>query len=47
MFMSGYPADIIARQGVIEGGVVFLEKPFTQHQLAQKVREALEKTRLH
>jgi CheY-like chemotaxis protein len=42
MFMSGYPADIIARQGIIDEGVAFLEKPFTQHQLAQRVREALD-----
>jgi two-component system cell cycle sensor histidine kinase/response regulator CckA len=42
MFMSGYPADIIARQGALEEGVVFLEKPFTREQLAQRVREALD-----
>ncbi|MEP7215726.1 MAG: hypothetical protein ABI782_05685 [Anaerolineaceae bacterium] len=29
LFVSGYTADIIARQGVLDEGVSFLEKPFT------------------
>ena len=41
MFMSGYTADVIARQGVLEKGVRFMEKPFTPDSLARKVREAL------
>jgi CheY-like chemotaxis protein len=41
MFMSGYTADIIARQGVLEKGVHFIQKPFTFDSLARKVREAL------
>jgi CheY-like chemotaxis protein len=41
LYMSGYTADIIARQGVIESGVHFIQKPFSMDALALKVREAL------
>jgi len=39
--MSGYPADIVAHRGVLEEGVEFLQKPFTQILLAKKIREVL------
>jgi PAS domain S-box-containing protein len=42
LFMSGYTADIIADRGVIEGGVHFLQKPFSSDALAAKILEALE-----
>jgi len=42
LFMSGYTADVIARRGVLEAGVNFLQKPFSVHDLATKVREVLE-----
>jgi CheY-like chemotaxis protein len=42
LFMSGYTTDIISHQGVLDAGVHFLRKPFTQAELAVKVREALE-----
>jgi CheY-like chemotaxis protein len=41
LFMSGYPADIVAHRGVLEEGVEFLQKPFTPVMLAKKVREVL------
>ncbi|MBI1321487.1 MAG: response regulator [Candidatus Hydrogenedens sp.] len=41
LFMSGYTAEVIAHQGVLEEGVHFLQKPFTLKGLAAKVREAL------
>ena len=41
LFMSGYTADVIAHHGVLEEGVVFIQKPFSVSQLASKVREAL------
>jgi CheY-like chemotaxis protein len=44
LFMSGYTADVIAQQGIIDRGLNFLQKPFTIAQLAAKVREALDKT---
>jgi CheY-like chemotaxis protein len=43
LFMSGYTADVIAKHGVLEKGVIFLHKPFTKKDLAAKVREALDK----
>ncbi len=42
LFMSGYTADIIARQGVLEAGVNFIQKPFTTEDLARKVRQVLD-----
>ena len=45
VFMSGYTDDVIAPHGVLDAGVVFVEKPFRQETLAQKAREALDQTR--
>jgi two-component system cell cycle sensor histidine kinase/response regulator CckA len=39
LFMSGYTDDAIARHGVLEPGIAFLQKPFMPFSLAQKVRE--------
>jgi FixJ family two-component response regulator len=39
--MSGYTADIIANRGVLEGDVSFIEKPFSNKDLAFKVREVM------
>ena len=41
LFMSGYPADVIARHGVLEGARNFIQKPFTISELGNKVREVL------
>jgi PAS domain S-box-containing protein len=41
LFMSGYTADIIAQQGILDQDVHFLQKPFSLTSLAVKVREAL------
>jgi len=41
LFMSGYTADRIAHQGVLEIGSHFLQKPFATAELAAMVREAL------
>ena len=43
LYMSGYPADVIAPHGVLEEDVVFLQKPFSSKQLSKKIRQALEK----
>ena len=43
LFMSGYTSDIIERQGILDKGVNFIQKPFSVGELGQKVREVLEK----
>jgi PAS domain S-box-containing protein len=43
LFMSGYTANVIAHQGVLDPGMLFLQKPFSARALAEKVREALGK----
>jgi CheY-like chemotaxis protein len=42
LFMSGYTADVIAHQGVLEEGINFMQKPFSMQDLAGKVRLALD-----
>ncbi len=42
LFMSGYTASVIARQGVLDEGVHFMQKPFTFQSLAAKVQEVLQ-----
>jgi signal transduction histidine kinase len=42
LYMSGYPADVIAHQGILEEGLNFLQKPFEAKALAIKVRQVLE-----
>ena len=42
MFMSGYTADAIARLGVLDEGVRFIQKPFSQKDLAEMVRKTLD-----
>jgi two-component system cell cycle sensor histidine kinase/response regulator CckA len=41
LYVSGYTADVIGREGVLEPGVAYLPKPFTPAQLSIKVREVL------
>jgi CheY-like chemotaxis protein len=42
LFISGFTADIIAKEGVLESSMHFLTKPFGRDVLARKVREVLE-----
>jgi two-component system, cell cycle sensor histidine kinase and response regulator CckA len=42
LFMSGYTANVIAHHGVLDKGVLFLQKPFSKKQLALLVRRALD-----
>jgi two-component system, cell cycle sensor histidine kinase and response regulator CckA len=41
VYMSGYAADVISRQGVIDSGIEFIKKPFSPEALALKVRSVL------
>jgi len=42
LYMSGYTDNVIAHRGVLDEGVQFIQKPFTVHGLAAKVREVLD-----
>lgn len=41
LFMSGYTSNVIAHHGILEEGVIFIQKPFTLKDLAIKVRQTL------
>jgi PAS domain S-box-containing protein len=41
LFMSGYTADIISRQGVLIAGTHFIQKPFSRNQLSAIIKEVL------
>jgi two-component system cell cycle sensor histidine kinase/response regulator CckA len=42
IFTSGYPADLIQKEGVLESGLHFLPKPYSPQTLLRKVREVLD-----
>jgi CheY-like chemotaxis protein len=42
VYVSGYTADVIARHGVLEPGVHFVQKPFGANELAVRIRDALD-----
>ncbi|MCC7491367.1 MAG: response regulator [Fimbriimonadaceae bacterium] len=41
LFMSGYTANVIVHHGVVDDGIHFISKPFTELDLSRKLREAL------
>jgi two-component system, cell cycle sensor histidine kinase and response regulator CckA len=41
LFMSGYTANVIAHQGVLDGGVQFIQKPFSMKDIAVKIQNVL------
>jgi CheY-like chemotaxis protein len=43
LFASGYTAEAIARQGILEPGTDLIHKPFTPDALLRRVREKLER----
>ncbi|HVM33135.1 MAG TPA: response regulator, partial [bacterium] len=42
LFMSGYPQEVLARQGTLDPGIHLLQKPFTADELARKIRQVLD-----
>ena len=43
LFISGYSADMISSEGILEKGLSFISKPVSPKELLQKVREVLDK----
>lgn len=43
LYMSGYPADVIAPHGVLDKGLLFLSKPFSMQDLSTKLCEIFDK----
>jgi CheY-like chemotaxis protein len=44
VLMSGYTDNIVARQGVLKPGIIFINKPLRPISLANKIRSVLDKT---
>jgi PAS domain S-box-containing protein len=44
LYMSGYTENVIGRNGTLDAGVRLLQKPFSLHNLKNKVREVLDST---
>ena len=44
LFMSGYTASAVARQGILDKDTSFIHKPFTPASLARNVREVLDES---
>ncbi len=42
LYMSGYPAEVIADHGILEQGVRFIPKPFSVKELSETVRQVLD-----
>ncbi len=42
LFMSGYTDNVVGKQGMLEEGINFLQKPFSTQDLLAKVEEALD-----
>lgn len=42
LFMSGYTDEAIVHHDIIDSGIAFIQKPFSEHALALKVREVLD-----
>lgn len=42
LYMSGYPADVIAHHGLLDLGARLIQKPFSLRLLARTVRETLD-----
>ena len=44
LYMSGYTANVIEHQGLLDEGLDFINKPFSKYDLSLKLREILDGT---
>ena len=44
LFMSGYTDEAIVHHGIVDSGIAFIQKPFSERTLAQKIRDVLDGT---
>jgi two-component system, cell cycle sensor histidine kinase and response regulator CckA len=42
LFMSGYTTNVIARHGILEQGIQFIQKPFSVSDLTTKIRQVMD-----
>jgi len=42
IYMSGYTDNVIAHHGVLDAGIAYVQKPFSMHVVAGKIREVLD-----
>ncbi|HEY5038380.1 MAG TPA: ATP-binding protein, partial [bacterium] len=42
LFMSGYPREILSQQGTIDPSIHLIQKPFSNEELAERIREVLD-----
>jgi CheY-like chemotaxis protein len=47
LFMSGYTDEAIVHHGIVDSTIAFIQKPFSEHALAHKVREVLDSENGH
>jgi hypothetical protein len=40
--MSGYTDEAIVHHGIVDSNIAFIQKPFSERALAQKVRDVLD-----
>ena len=45
VYLSGYPRDVISHEGVLDGDLVLVQKPFDSRQLFEAIHDALERAR--
>jgi PAS domain S-box-containing protein len=46
IFMSGYPREVLSQQGTIDPSVKLIQKPFSNAELAERVRVVLDEKRI-
>lgn len=47
LFMSGYTDEAIVHHGIVDSGIAFIQKPFSERTLAQKIRDVLDGSNGH